>query len=81
MKLNENWNLEYDENNVILINTETKEREKDGVKEKYETSEKFYFPTIKSALTAFLQKYIKGSQDAKECLSRIGEVELMIQKL
>lgn len=83
MKLCEKWRLAYDENNVTLEFFETRERKKKGTEEKesFEFVEQFHYPNIKTALIAFQQKYIKGSESVTECLKRIDEVETIIKNL
>ena len=83
MKLCEKWRLAYDENNVTLEFFETRERKKKGTEEKesFEFVEPYHYPTIKIALIAFQQKYIKGSGSVDECLHRINEVEPIIKNL
>ena len=83
MLLSKNWRLSYDDNNVNLEFFETKERKKKGTDEKepFEFVEQYHYPTIKTALIAFQQKYIKGSESVTECLKRIDEVENIIKNL
>ncbi len=83
MILSEKWRLDYDDNNVNLEFFETRERKKKGTDEKepFEFVEQYHYPTIKTALIAFQQKYIKGSESVTECLKRIDEVENIIKNL
>jgi hypothetical protein len=83
MILCEKWRLAYDENNVILEFFETRERKKKGTDEKepFEFVEQFYYPNVKTALTAFTQKYMKGSEDVEDILDRIDGLENLIKNL
>lgn len=82
MNLTENWRITYDENNVTLEFFENRLRNEGKENEaEFEFVDSFYYPTIKTALEAFLQKYIKGSESVNEVLKRISEVEAIIKNL
>jgi len=79
MELTEKWRIVNDENNVTLQFFETRLRNKGEENEvEFEFVDSYYYPNVKSALIAFLQKYIKGSKDVSEVLSRINDVENLI---
>lgn len=82
MKLSENYRIINDESNVILQFFEMREKQKkDGTVQTYEFTDSFYYPTLKGALNAFLNKNIKGSKSVNEVLNRISEVESIINKI
>lgn len=82
MNLSENYRLVFDENNVTLQFFEQRERNKqDGTKDTFEYTDNLYYPNVKSALKAFLQKSLNGSESVEQCLKRINEVEAKIDKL
>lgn len=79
MKIDNNWSIEYDENNVILVYSEPKTRiKKNGSKEDYIYRNMFYYPNIKTALKSYLNRCLKGSGSINEVLSKINEVEQKI---
>lgn len=82
MKLDDNYYLEYDENNVILMYHENKIREKKNkTKEPYVYKEARYYPNVKSALKSYVNQKLKGSESIQDILDRIDYVELLINKL
>lgn len=82
MKISENWRIESDEYNVVLLFHEMREKtKKDGSKEMYEYQEKTYHKTIKGALSAYLHKQLVNSESIQDCLDRINEVEKKIEEL
>ena len=82
MNLSENYRLLFDENNVTLQFFEQRESKKnDGSVVMIEYTDNLYYPSMKSALKSFLNKYLKGSKDVQECLKRIEEVEAKIDNL
>lgn len=82
MNLSENYRLVFDENNVTLQFFEQRERNKqDGTKEPFEYTDNLYYPNVKTALKAFLQKSLNGSESVEQCLKRINEVEVKIDKI
>lgn len=78
MNLNENWSIRFDENNTILV-FKTERLNKKG--ELVEVKDDFYYPSIKTALTGFLNKTIEGVETAKELLVRIEQVEKIISNI
>ena len=83
MILCENWRLAYDENNVTLEFFETRERKKKGTEEKesFEFVEQFHYPNIKTALIAFVQKNLKGSESINKVLEKIDKLETLIKNI
>jgi len=78
MKLTENYSIEFDENNAILVFKETKTSEKKG---EYVSTDKYYYPNLKTCLNAFIQKDLHGSKTIDEVLSKIDKLELLISNL
>lgn len=82
MKLNDNWRLNYDENNVILEFHEKRIRKgKDDVETEYEFVDPHYYPTVPTALKGFLHKNLKGSESVQELVRRIEQTEKIITNL
>lgn len=82
MELDDKYRVVYDENNVVLQFYEKRVKtKKSGDKEVYEFTDNFYYPNIKSALKAYLNKSIKGSESVKVVLERINLVENRINQL
>ena len=82
MELDDKYRVVYDENNVVLQFYEKRVKtKKSGDKETYEFTDNFYYPNIKSALKAYLNKSIKGSESVKVVLERINLVENRINQL
>jgi hypothetical protein len=81
MKLDENYRILHEENNVVLQFYQNKIRtKKDDSKEEYEFTENYYYPVLKSALKAYLNKSI-GKPTIKEVIDKIEKVEKLILKL
>ena len=76
MKLNDNWNITYDENNVVLNKIERRINRK-GEESTYITPH--YYPNVKSALKAFLNKSLKQSESIMEVINRIEKAEKDIE--
>jgi len=82
MKIDNDYHLAYDENNVMLIYKKNRIRKKkSGVEEPYVYQEIRYYPNVKSALKAYVNQKLKGSDSIKDILSRIYEVELLINNI
>ena len=82
MILDENYRILTDESNVILQFHEIRLRnKKDLSTEKYEFLDNFYYPTIKHALKAYLNKSLKEQYDFQSVIDKIEEVELKIDTL
>lgn len=80
MTLNDKWSISYDENNVMLNFKETRTREdKEKGFVEYESTETFYYPNLKMALNAFIQKEINYSESIDDVLKRINELEVLIE--
>ena len=75
MKLDKEWRVEYEPNNVILIHTVDKVH--DNGKE-YQSVENYYYPNLKVALKHYLNKSLTGSAAIIEVINRIDEVEKII---
>jgi len=78
MKLTENYSIEFDENNAILVFGETKTSEKKG---EYVSTDRFYYPNLKTCLNAFIQKDLHGSTSILNVVKRIDELETIISNL
>jgi len=78
MKLTENYSIEFDENNAILVFQETKNSEKKG---DYISTDRFYYPNLKTCLNAFIQKDLHGSTSVLNAIKRIDELEKIISNL
>ena len=78
MKLTENYSIEFDENNAILVHQETKESEKKGF---YVVINRYYYPNLKTCLNAFIQKDLHGSTTVLNVINRLDELEVIILKL
>lgn len=81
MKLTENYSIEFDENNAILVFKETKTKKKEGVDVEYVSTDRFFYPNLKTCLSAFIQKDLHGSTSILNVLNRIDELDLIISKL
>jgi hypothetical protein len=79
MKLNDNYRIVYDANNVILQFFEQRENKK--TKERFEFTEDSYYPNLKTALSGFLNKCTWGIETAEQVLSEINKVENLISRL
>lgn len=78
MKLTENYSIEFDENNAILVFTEKKNSEKKG---DYISTDRYYYPNLKTCLNAFIQKDLHGSTSILNIVKRLDELEVIISKL
>ena len=89
MQLNENYRIVYDSDNTILQFFEQREvNVKDEITKKYvgtgefkEVTENFYYPNLKTALTGFLNKSTWRVETAKEVLSKLNELEVLIKTI
>jgi len=80
MKLDDNYLLVYDENNVVLRYEENRIRiKKDMTNEPYLFYEDRYYPTVKSALKAYLNISLKGSTSIEDVINRIKKAEKTIK--
>jgi hypothetical protein len=84
MELTKNWRL-VNEKNTSTITLQFHEQrvrtKKNEETEKYEYVDNYYYPNIKTALTAFLRYYTGDAKDVKGVLGRICEVEDLISKI
>lgn len=81
MNLGSNYRVIYDDNNVTLQFYEQRTRtKKSGLKESYEFTENFYYPTLKHALKSYLNKSLVGSESIDVVLQKISKVEDSISK-
>lgn len=79
MKISHDYRILYDENNVILQYFDMRERQKkDGSVEEYEYQSNTFYPTVKTALLAFLSKSLHGSTTVDDLICRINLVEKII---
>ena len=76
MKLNENWSIEFDSDNTILVFRENRPNKLGELKE---YKDEYFYPTVQTALKAFLNKTLDGSSSVEEILLRIAEVEKVIE--
>lgn len=78
MKLTDKWSIEFDGDNAILT---FKEERPNKLGELKEYKDEFFYPSsnLKTALKAFLNKSLEGSESIEEVLKRIDEVEKIIE--
>lgn len=82
MVLDDKYRIIYEENNVILQFYQDRVRvKKSGLKEPFEFTDNFYYPTLKDALKAYLNRTLIGSKKVEVVLERINLVENLINKL
>ena len=81
MKLQNNYRIEKDENNVILRLEEKRTRlNKDKLEVEYTYTDTWYYPNLKSALKGYLNKTI-FDKNIDKVLKKIAEVEALILKI
>lgn len=83
MELAKNWRIIYDDTNVVLQFYETRTRNKvekvkgklipTGETEDYEFTDSRYYPSVQSALAAYIKLAPKGSESIKEIVKRIDD--------
>lgn len=78
MKIDEKWSIVFDENNAILRFEESRKKVKNN--EDFTFREDFYYPTLHTALVAYLHKSLEPAEDAKDCVRRIDEAIEKINK-
>ncbi len=83
MTLNNEYRLVYEENKTIILQFfESRIRKKkDGNTEAYEFTDNYYYPNLKKALKAFVNKSVMPSENIEEVLDRIELLESKIDKL
>lgn len=77
LEISENYRVVSDENNVILQFHEFRERKKKGTEEteKFEFTDNYYYPTLQTALRAFVNKSIDSLDSVEEVLIKLEEIE------
>jgi len=81
MILTENYSIEFDENNAILVFKETKTKKKEGIDVEYVSTDRYFYPNLKTCLCAFVQKDLHGSTSIFNVITRIDELEKIILNL
>lgn len=80
--LDSNWRIKTDDNNVTLEFFEQRERTKqDGTVEDYEYVDCYYYPTMKKAMIAYLQKALKPAKSIDVMVSLMTAAEKRITEL
>lgn len=76
MKINENWSIDSSDEGCTLTFSETRIKNKDTEKEEeFLFKTPYYYPTIKTALVAYLNKSLEKSKDVEDCIKRIEKAE------
>jgi len=80
MQLNNEYRLVYEDNKVVTLQFfENRVREKkNGDTETYEFTDNYYYPNLKKALKAYVNKSIMPSKDIQEVLDKIELLESRI---
>lgn len=82
IKLDENFYLEGERYNWILVFEEERKREKkDGTKEMFTFRDNWYFPKIEQALSTYKNEAVKSSKTADDILNKLNSVENAIKNL
>lgn len=83
MELNKEYRLVYEDNKTIILQFfENRIRKKNGGgTETYEFTENYYYPNLKNALKAYVNKSVMPSKNIQEVLDRIESLESKIDKL
>tara|TARA_R110000782_G_scaffold244612_1_gene331369 strand:+ start:218 stop:478 length:261 start_codon:yes stop_codon:yes gene_type:complete len=82
MKLAHNYRIVNEENNTILQFHEDRVKiKKDGTKEPHEFIDNYFYPNLKSALKAYLNKAVGDCKEVKEVLKKIEQLENKIDNL
>lgn len=81
MKLSEDFHLEFDDNNVVLVFSEERVRvkKKTGAKENYTYTDKYYYPNVKSALKAYINKDIDRAAGDFEYVETLFEYIVLLE--
>ena len=80
MKIDDDWKLEGNKHGWILkgkVVTEYKSEERPGGKVRWE---KYYYPSLKKALTAYMDKSLRSSGTIDEILDRLNSLPKTITK-
>lgn len=82
MNIAPDYRIIFDENNVILQYFDQREKsKKDGSVEMYEYQQNTFYPTVKTALIAFLNKTQRNCKTVEGLIERIEYVESLINKI
>jgi len=83
MMLSNEYRLVYEENKVVTLQFfESRIRKKkDGNTEAYEFTDNYYYPNLKKALKAFVNKSVMPSENIQEVLDKIELLESKIDKI
>ncbi|MDB4486512.1 hypothetical protein N9014_00200 [bacterium] len=83
MTLSNEYRLVYEENKVVTLQFfESRIRKKkDGNTEAYEFTDNYYYPNLKKALKAFVNKSVMPSKNIEEVLDKIKSLESKIDKI
>jgi hypothetical protein len=82
MDIDNKYRIVYDENNVILQFHEDRIKvKKDGSKETYEFTDNYYYPTLKFALKAYLNRALKYTESLSKVLDELERIEDKIDNL
>lgn len=82
MKIAPDYRIVFDENNVILQYFDEREKsKKDGSVEMHEYQQNTFYPTVKTALIAFLNKTQRNCRTVEELIEKIEYVENLINQI
>lgn len=83
LSLDDKYRIETDDNNVVLqfFENRIRKNKKTKLEEEYEYVESFYYPSIKTALKAYLNKALKECKTTTHILSELKRVECIIDKI
>lgn len=83
MELSENWRIETDDNNVVLVFHEPRIRVKkiDGSKEGYIHEEKRYYPSLPLALKAYVRRSLNKSKEISDIFNKLEQINNKIDTL
>jgi hypothetical protein len=80
MILSNEYRIVNEENNTILQFYETRIRtKKNGTKEDFVFTENYYYPNLKTALKAFVNKSISDCPSVNHVLREIKKLELQLK--
>jgi methionine salvage enolase-phosphatase E1 len=82
MRLSKNYRIVNEESNTILqFHEDRVKTKKDGTQEPYEFVDNYFYPNLKSALKAYVNKAVGDCKQVKEVLKKISELEDQITNL
>lgn len=81
MKLDDNYSINSDGVGSTLLFEEKRQREKEGKMVDFVYTDRWYFINVAQALTKYFHLKLEQSQDVKDCLKRIEQVEQLIKSL